>query len=168
MGGGVPEMGRAMPGMEGGMPEMGRGMTEVAGDIPDVGGGGKDPTADKITQMQQQEKERGEKFNLAAARIILSTYSQDGMLKGYVYFANGHVAHYQWGWLIEIPSDGKGPGCSPLTTKHKEGQLIALIKRGGCSFADKATNGGTKMSIIYNNKDKLIAMAGLGKYENEL
>ena len=101
----------------------------------------------------------------AVARLRLSTPSQYRIVEGRVDFAKDHVASDQWGWLTEIPSDDKGAGCSPLTTKHKEGQLIALIKRGGCDFIEKATNGGTKMSIIYNNKEEeLITMSGFGKY----
>ena len=42
----------------------------------------------------------------------------------------------------------------PLTTKHKEGQLIALIKRGLCPFIAKAMNGGAEISIIYNNREE--------------
>ena len=106
----------------------------------------------------------------AVACVRLSTFSQYRILEGRVDFAKDHVASDQWGWLTEIPSDAKGAGCSPLTTKHKEGQLIALIKRGGCDYVDKATNGGTKMSIIYNNKEeeRLTTMGEFGKYENKL
>ena len=106
----------------------------------------------------------------AVARLRLSSSSQYRILEGRVDFAEDHAASDQWGWLTEIPSDDKGAGCSPLITKHREGQLIALIKRGGCNFTEKATNGGTKMSIIYNNKEVewLTTMAGFGKYKNEL
>ena len=88
------------------------------------------------------------------------------------YFAISHLASFKWGWLTEIPSDGKGQGCSPLTMKHKEGKLVALMKRGGCFFVDQATNGGTKMSVIYDYKEeKLIpSMSGFRKsrYQNQL
>ena len=106
----------------------------------------------------------------AVARVRLSTPSQYRILETRVDFAKDHIASDQWGWLTEIPSDDKGAGCSPLTTKHKEGQLIALIKRGGCDYVDKATTGRTKMSIIYNNKEeeRLTTMGGFGKYENKL
>ena len=161
MGGVMPGMGGGMTGMGGGMPGMGGGMPGMGGGMPGMGGGGKQPTAAQIQQMKEQQ----EKMKQGSARILLSTFSQDGIMEEQVMFATGHVASPQWGWLTEIPSDGKGHGCSPLTTKHKEGQLIALIKRGGCSFADKATNGGTKMSIIYDNKDgkQLVLMSGFGK-----
>ena len=124
---GMPGMGEGMPGMGEGMPGMGEGMPGMGESMPGMGN-------------VQKQLERAE----AAARLILSTSSLDEILEGSVYFASDHFASPQWGWLTEIPSDDKGPGCSPLTRQHKEGQLIALIKRGGCNFIEKATNGGTK------------------------
>ena len=160
MGGGMPGMGGGMPGMGGVMPGVGGGMPGMGGGMPGMGGG----IPDRMNYMQLMQAEKEKILKQISARILLSTFSQEGIMEERVTFAVRHVASSQWGWLIEIPSDSKGPGCSPLTTKHTEGKLIALIKRGGCSFADKATNGGTKMSIIYDNKDdkQLSVMSGFG------
>ena len=43
----------------------------------------------------------------AAARMLLSTSSQDGIMEDQVSFAIGHVATNRWGWLTEVPSGDK-------------------------------------------------------------
>ena len=154
MGGGIPGMGGGIPGMGGGIPGMGGGIPGMGGGIPGMGGGisgmgggipGQETTHTQIKQAKDKQN--------SAARLVLSTTSIDGNIEENVQFAIGQAASYQWGWLTEIPADDVGHGCSPLTEKHKEGKLIALIKRGGCDFSDKAINGGTKMSIIYDTEE---------------
>ena len=168
MGGGMPGMGGGMPGMGGGKPVLGVGMAAMEGEMPGKGGGREIPKNMVVARLQQEREQEFAKMMTharARARITISTSSQDEIFNEQAYFAISHLASFKWGWLTEIPSDGKGQGCSPLTMKHKEGKLVALMKRGGCFFVDQATNGGTKMSVIYDYKEeKLIpSMSGFRK-----
>ena len=134
-----------MPGIGGVMPGMAGGLHRMRGDIREI---------------HSNHQTKDERLNNMAAYIYVSTDSHDGIVEGRALFPADHKASYQWGWLIEIPALMVGAACSPLTTPHPKGKVITLIERGGCNFIDKALNGGTNMSIIYDTKPsgKLVSM----------
>ena len=136
---------RSMPGIGGVMPGMAGGLHRMRGDIREI---------------HSNHQTKDERLNNMAAYIYVSTDSHDGIVEGRALFPADHKASYQWGWLIEKPALMVGAACSPLTTPHPKGKVITLIERGGCNFIDKALNGGTNMSIIYDTKPsgKLVSM----------
>ena len=101
MGGGMPGMEGGMPGMGGDMPGMGGGMPRMGGGMLGMGGGGQQLTAAQLQQLLQrkaQQELREKMIKAAAARMLLSTSSHDGIMEDQVSFAIGDVATNRWGW----------------------------------------------------------------------
>ena len=89
-------MGRQMPVMKGGMSVM--------------------PGMKGVIKGRKEKPGR----NTATAHLLLSTSLKVGIVEGHARFLDGHEESPHRGWLIEIPSDDKGQGCSPLTTKIRK------------------------------------------------
>ena len=84
--------------------------------------------------------------------------------QGEAVFALGQMPSNEVGWYVDVPEEGQGAGCEPQNQTIRDPSIIPFIKRGGCSFVDKAINSGAYFSIIYDYKDKDPKyMTGFGK-----
>ena len=84
--------------------------------------------------------------------------------QGEALFALGQVPSNEVGWYVDVQEEGQGAGCEPQNQTDRDPSIIPFIKRGGCSFVDKAINSGAYFSIIYDDEDQDPQyMSGFGK-----